>query len=83
MAKYEVDVKAFISVTVEAANENEARKAADEFVQTLEPHEHYVGGYNMEQEAQGLPGRILTTGSFDIDGESYVDGKLDEERVDD
>lgn len=71
--RYTVDVKVFVSVTVEAEDMAAARDAADQFVQTLEPHPAYVGGYNMEQEAQGLPTRVVSASGFDIDGISEVE----------
>lgn len=77
--KFTVDVKLFTNVTVEAEDRAAARKLADEFVQTLDPSIEYIGGYNLEQELQKLPGRIVEVSGIDIDGESYVDGVTDEE----
>ena len=74
LKKFEVDVKAFISVTVEAESEEAARIAADAFAEGLSPTSDYIIGWN-----SGLPedavGRIDPdqTGEWSVDGESEVD----------
>ncbi|WP_375292139.1 hypothetical protein [Sphingomonas melonis] len=72
--KFSVDVKAFISVQVEAPNEEAARKAADLFVENLSPTTHYIQGYSGQLKEFGEPALILeTTGGFDVDGTSEVE----------
>lgn len=84
--KYIVDVKAFISVTVEAEDEDTARSRADYFVESLSPTEAYIAGYNAtlaEEIAAGdaAPGCIVKAGEFAVDGES--DCHLEEPELDD
>lgn len=74
MARYTVDVKAFYSITVEAENEDDARRVADTFVENVMCAESATcDGYN-----EGLPsdavGKIIP-GDYgpDIDGESEVE----------
>jgi hypothetical protein len=73
MPKYSVDVKAFISVEVEAPDEATARAAADLFVENLSPTNHYIAGYSGQLKEFGEPAIITeNTASFDVDGESEV-----------
>lgn len=80
MPKFTVDVKAFISVHVEAPDRQAARAAADLFVENLSPTTPYIQGYSDQLKEFGEAALILDeTGGFDIDGDSYVDGVTDEE----
>ena len=80
MPKFSVDVKAFISVQVEAPDRAAARAAADLFVENLSPTTHYIQGYSGQLKEFGELALILEeTGSFDVDGESVVDGETDDE----
>ena len=74
MAEYEVDVKAFISIRVEAASKAEARKIADDLVRdNLSPGPEKIA----ELLAAGV--RFKTNG-FDVDGTSEVEEVPEEER---
>ena len=78
MPKFTVDVKAFISVTVLADTEADARTAADAFAEGLSPTPDYIIGWN-----SGLPedavGRVDPdeTGEWAVDGESDVEEEED------
>lgn len=74
MPKFNVDVKAFINVTVEADDKRDARRVADAFVENaMFASEQLVAGYN-----EGLPkdavGRIVP-GEYgpSVDGTSEVE----------
>lgn len=69
MPKFNVDVKAFISVEVEAANEYEAQGRAERFVEWLSPTTEQIVDY-LEDHPEGIG---FSTGSFDVDGESEVE----------
>lgn len=72
MPKYSVDVKAFITIEVEAASVASARAEADRFAEGLSPNEHYVTGWNSVQKLKGGP--ILgTVGELSVDGTSEVE----------
>ena len=76
--KFNVDVKAFINITVEAPNEDAARKAADEFVeQGLYASEQQVRGYN---EGNASPDISIVPAEYSpsVDGESDVEEADDE-----
>lgn len=74
MTRYTVDVKAFVNITVEAENEDDARKVADAFVENaMYASVEGVWAYN-----QGLPKDTVGTVvpdeySLSVDGESDVD----------
>lgn len=63
---YIVDVKAFINVTVEAANEDEARARAEHFVGWLEPTDEFVADYNSDHAP-------IVSATLGIDGISEVE----------
>ncbi|SFJ48645.1 hypothetical protein SAMN03159338_1529 [Sphingomonas sp. NFR04] len=74
MPRYNVDVKAFISVAVEAPDEASARAAADLFVENLSPTGSYIRGYSDQLKEFGEAALVLdSTGTFDVDGESEVE----------
>lgn len=51
MAKYEVTLKASVTITVEADNEDAARSDAEHFVETAcSQSENYVAGWNTSTE---------------------------------
>lgn len=68
MSRYSVDVKAFISVVVDAGDADQARKRADDFVAWLSPTTASIQDYNADHEPIDAD-----TGPFDIDGESCVE----------
>lgn len=67
MPKYEVEVKVFISVIVDADNATQARMRADRFVDWLSPTTEQITDFNTDHEPIGA-----NTGPFDIDGRSCV-----------
>lgn len=67
MPKYEVDVKVFISVVVDADNAAQARMRADRFVEWLSPTREQITDYNADHEPIDTD-----TGPFDVDGRSSV-----------
>lgn len=68
MKNYEVDVKAFINITVQADSKAEARKIADELVSgNFSPSPDLI-----EQLSKDLGFEIKTNG-FDVDGTSDVE----------
>lgn len=68
MPKYSVDVKCFINVGVEAANEEEAREIAEGWVEWLSPTEEQLAGYVYDHDV------IITEGgTLSIDGDSEVE----------
>ena len=73
MPRYSVDVKAFFSFEVDAADEQSARRAADEFVETaLSATTDTVLGYNQagdDDMPQIVPSEIVAA----IDGETEVE----------
>lgn len=74
MPRYTVDVKAFITVTVEAPNENAARDAADSYVQTScspSPEETQAWA-NIMQDFEN-PAWPVSAGDFSVDGFSEVE----------
>jgi len=75
MAKYKVDVKAFIALEVEADSEEAARAYADEYVeQSLSPAEMETEAWNDVQKAEGWKStRITYAGSLVVDGTSQVE----------
>lgn len=75
MAKFKVDVKAFIALEVEAESEGDARAYADEYVeQSLSPGEMEAEAWNDVQKAEGWKStRITYAGSFVVDGTSEVE----------
>jgi hypothetical protein len=80
MPLYCVDVKAFISITVEAEDEASARAAADNYVETsLAPSPCEIDGWNqVRRDECNDPCRIVRTGGLAVDGESEVDVAEDE-----
>ena len=80
MPLYSVDVKAFISITVEADDEDAARSAADNYVETaLSPSECEIDGWNeVRQNECDDNCRIVRTGGFAVDGQSDVDDAEEE-----
>ena len=79
MPRFTVDVKAFINLTVEAADWMEARSKANSFVETcLSPTQLEVEGYNSvlpDGEARVIPYDY----TMSVDGESEVEECLEEE----
>lgn len=71
--RYTVDIKAFISVTVEADTPQAARMCADDFVHSLSPDPAFTDGYGGKQRLQAKPASIVSAGEFDIDGRSDVE----------
>jgi hypothetical protein len=74
MAKYRVDVKAFMSVGVEADSPRQARELADAYVESHSPGHGYIDGYNTTL----TEGRILDDYGFSVDGRSDVDEDEDD-----
>ena len=72
MPRYQVEVKAFISVVVDAENPARARERADRFVDWLSPTMEQIADYGTDHEPIGTG-----TGPFDIDGRSSVE-EIDE-----
>jgi len=78
MPKYIVDVKAFISIEVEADSEDAARSAADDYVEIcLSPNEDEVNAWNQVQEEDDDP-PILSASVWTVDGYSEVE-EIDDE----
>lgn len=78
MPMFDVDVKAFISITVEADDENEARDAANHYVETsLSPSDMEIAGWNEAQAEEGVTTKITDAAGWGVDGESEVE-PLDE-----
>lgn len=69
MPRYAVDVKAFISVIVDADDAAQVRERADDFVEWLSPTTTTIRDYNADHEPIDPD-----TGPFGIDGESCVEG---------
>lgn len=72
MPRYSVDVKAFISVVVDANDAAQARERANHFVEWLSPTTTTIRDYNADHQPIDAD-----TGPFDIDGESCVE-EIDE-----
>ncbi|OHT21616.1 hypothetical protein [Edaphosphingomonas haloaromaticamans] len=68
MPRYEVEVKAFITVIVDADDAGEAREHADRFVEWLSPTIEQIDDYSADHEPIDTD-----TGPFGIDGESCVE----------
>lgn len=68
MPRYHVDVKAFISVIVDAEDAAEARVRADHFVEWLSPTIEQIDDYSADHEPIDTD-----TGPFGVDGESSVE----------
>lgn len=68
MPRYQVDVKAFISVIVDAEDTAEARVRADRFVEWLSPTIEQIDDYSADHEPIDTD-----TGPFGVDGESSVE----------
>lgn len=68
MPRHAVDVKAFISVFVDADDAVQARKRAEYFVEWLSPTIEQINDYNSDHDAIGTD-----TGPFTVDGESAVE----------
>ena len=68
--RYKVDVKAFISVVVEADDEDAARSAADALVERLAPNADFIDGFN---RTDSFAPQVEETSGFDVDGESEVE----------
>lgn len=64
--RYELDVKAFISLTIEADSEAEAKAEAQRFVEALEPGNGFADGWNDVQRQNGGP-TIEEAGDFYVD----------------
>jgi hypothetical protein len=73
MARYEVDVKAFFSVTVRAATEEGARRAADAFIESIMTAPGAaIAGYNDALPSDAV-GRIVPLDvSASVNGHSDV-----------
>lgn len=72
MPKFRVDVKAFISVVVDAEDAAEAQGRADHFVEWLSPTIEQIDDNSDYHEPIDTD-----TGPFDVDGESCVE-EIDE-----
>ncbi|WP_048577606.1 MULTISPECIES: hypothetical protein [Sphingobium] len=72
MPRYQVDVKAFISVIVDAQDAAQAQGRADRFVEWLSPTIEQIDDYSSDHEPIDTD-----TGPFDVDGESSVE-EIDE-----
>jgi hypothetical protein len=72
MPRYQVDVKAFIAVVVDADDAAGARERADHFVEWLSPTIEQIGDYNADHAPIDTG-----TGMFGVDGESDVE-EIDE-----
>lgn len=72
MPRYRVDVKAFISVVVEADDPALAQGRADRFVEWLSPTIEQIDDYCTDHAPIDTD-----TGPFDVDGESSVE-EIDE-----
>jgi hypothetical protein len=69
-----VDVKAFITVRVEAPNRSAARAAADEFVEACDPEDPFIHRYNSFRTVRPVePHTVLNSGGFVVDGSSEVE----------
>ncbi|WP_150293641.1 hypothetical protein [Sphingobium estronivorans] len=68
MARYQVEVKAFITVVVDAEAPGEARQRADHFVEWLSPTIEQIDDYSDDHEPIDTD-----TGPFSVDGESCVE----------
>lgn len=68
MVRYTVEVKAFITVVVDADDPADARSRADRFVEWLSPTIEQIDDYSSDHDAIDT-----NTGPFDIDGESVVE----------
>lgn len=68
MARYQVEVKAFITVVVDAEASDEARQRADHFVEWLSPTIEQIDDYSDDHEPIDTD-----TGPFSVDGESCVE----------
>lgn len=74
MAKYKVDVKAFIALEVEADSEEAARAYADEYVeQSLSPAEMETEAWNDVKRGEGETARVTYAGCLVVDGTSQVE----------
>lgn len=74
MPRYTVDVKAFITVTVEAPDENAARDAADSYVQTsCSPSEEETCAWADVGRREGEDVWPVSAGEFCVDGFSEVE----------
>lgn len=74
MPKFDVDIKAFLSVHVEADTQEAAEAEAKAFVEGLSPSEFYVQGWNVER--CGGP-QISCTGLFDCEDAPYTEEMAD------
>lgn len=68
MPRYSVDVKAFISVIVDADDAAQARERADHFVEWLSPTIEQIDDYSADHDPIDID-----TAPFDIDGESCAE----------
>jgi hypothetical protein len=74
MPKFSVDVKAFMTVSVEAPNKKAARAAAEEFVEACDPTDPVIHGYNSFRATRAIePHTVLSAGGFAVDGTSDVE----------
>lgn len=74
MPKFSVDVKAFITVTVEAPNEHAARRAADLYVETsCSPAAEETRAWAEIEKSDGAEAWPLETGGFSVDGYSEAE----------
>jgi hypothetical protein len=73
VANYTVDIKALISITVEADSPEQARDRADTFVEAISPTENEALGYS---ETIGFS--ISPNGVWTVDGKSDVEEREDE-----
>lgn len=79
MRKFSVDVKAFMTVIVEAPDEQTARSVVDEFVEACDPTEAFIWGYNSRREGRPIePHKIISANGFSVDGSSDVEPYEDE-----
>lgn len=74
MPNYAVDVKAFMTVRVEAPNEQAARAAAEEFVEACDPTDPFIWGYNQHRINRPIePHKVTSANGFSVDGTSPVE----------
>lgn len=74
MKTFDVDVKAFLRVQVQAETMEAAIDEARAFVECLDPEQPYVDGWNATRAKEGTrSGLIIETGSMDCEDEPYVE----------
>jgi hypothetical protein len=74
MARFSVDVKAFLRCDIEAETVEDAIAEAMAFVEAMSPDEHYLRGWRETRAADGTAsGTLIETGSFDCEDTEYVE----------